>query len=87
MVGWPRSSSAQPSGIGFPHREATTSLPTATVVVAMSRTNGAWRPAGAAKESGLVPNIACRPKVGTAAGLGVLVVARPIMSCSSASIE
>src|SRR2546428_6267088 len=29
----PRSSSAQPSGIGFPQRDATTSLPIATVVV------------------------------------------------------
>src|SRR5947208_1064216 len=54
VVGRPRSSSAQPAGIGFPQREATTSLPTATVVVAMSSTNGAWRPAGAANESGLV---------------------------------
>src|SRR5213594_3850719 len=54
VVGVPASSSAQPDGIGVFHREATESLPMATVVVAMSSTNGAWRPAGAANEIGLV---------------------------------
>ena len=53
----------------------------------MSSTNGAWRPAGAANESGLVLSIPFRPKVGTAAGEGMLVVLKPIMSCSSAIIE
>jgi len=48
-------------------REATESLPMATVVVAMLRTNGAWRSAGAANEIGLVESIALRPNVGTMA--------------------
>ena len=67
MVGVPLSSSAQPDGIGLFHREATESLPMATVVVAMSSTNGAWRPAGAANEIGLVESMALRPNVGTIA--------------------
>ena len=62
-------------------------MPIATVVVAMSSTNGAWRPAGAAKEIGFVLSMPFRPKVGTAAGTGMLVVASPIISCSSAIIE
>src|SRR5262245_696165 len=45
-------------------REAIVSLPTATVVVAMSRTNGACRSAGAARLRGLVPIIRFQAKVG-----------------------
>lgn len=55
VVGRAWASSPQPSGIGLPQRETIVSLPTATVVVAMSRTNGMWRAAAAARLSGLVP--------------------------------
>jgi hypothetical protein len=87
VVGSPLSSRAQPAGIGFFHRDATDSLPMATVVVAMSSTKGAWRPAGAAKEMGLVLSFGARPKVGTMARYAEFVVESPIMSCSSAIIE
>ena len=53
----------------------------------MSSTNGAWRPAGAANEIGLVESLGSRPNVGTMATYGELVVASPIMPCSRAIIE
>ena len=87
VVGSPSSSSAHPDGIGLPQRLAMRSLPKATVVVAMSSTNGAWRPAGAAKEIGFVDSLGARPNVGTIAMNAELVVATPIMSCSRAIIE
>jgi len=87
VVSSPSSSSAQPAGIGLFQRLAMRSLPKATVVVAMSRTNGACRPAGAANDSGFVEIFASRPNVGTMATNGELVVATPIMSCASAIIE
>ena len=86
-MGSPPSSSAQPEGIGLPQRLAMRSLPKATVVVAMSSTNGACRPAGAANEIGFVDSFGARPNVGTIAINAELVVATPIMSCSSAIIE
>ena len=87
VVGRPLGSSAQPAGIGFAQREATWSFPIATVLVAMSSTNGASPPAGAATDSGFVPRSGLRPKVGTVAGHGELVRLMPIMSWGSAIIE
>ena len=54
-------------------------MPPETTVVAMSSSKGGCFPAGAAKLRGLVPRRALRPKVGTAAGM-VLVMVMPIMS-------
>ena len=68
-------------------REAMVSLPTATVVVAMSSTKGLCAAAGAAKLSGLVPIMGFLAKVGTMATNGELVTARPIMPRSRAIIE
>jgi hypothetical protein len=68
-------------------REAIVSLPTATVVVAMSSTNGACRAAGAARLSGLVPIIGFLAKVGTMATKGELVTAKPIMPRARAIME
>ena len=87
VVGRPSASRPQPSGIGLFQREAIVSLPTATVVVAMSRTNGVWRAAGAAKLRGLVPIMGFFAKVGTIATNGELVTASPIIPRSSAIIE
>ena len=87
MVGRPVASRAQPSGIGLAQRAATDSFPMATVLVAMSSTNGYSRPAGAANEMGLVLSMDCRPNVGTTAGDGPLVRLIPIMSWGSAIIE
>jgi hypothetical protein len=74
-------------GVGFPQREAMESLPTATVVVAMSSTYGLWAPARAATLIGLVPSIGFRAKVGTMASEGALVKANPIIPRASAIIE
>src|SRR2546429_8934885 len=87
VVGSPSSSSAHPDGIGLPQRLAMRSLPKATVVVAMSSTNGAWRPAGAANEIGVVERFCARPDVGTTAVDAEFAVAPPILSCSSALLE
>jgi hypothetical protein len=83
----PLASRPQPSGIGLFQREAIVSLPTATVVVAMSSTKGECPAAGAAKLSGLVPSIGFLAKVGTMATNGELVTAKPIIPRASAIIE
>jgi hypothetical protein len=69
---------AQPAGSGLWLSHLSLSLPTATVVVAMSRLNGLLRPAGAATEIGLVPNTGSAPKVGTIASPREEVVEMPI---------
>ena len=56
---WPVLSTAQPPGIGSPLRFCISTLPTATVVVAMSRKKLSVPNAGAATVIGFVPNIAC----------------------------
>jgi hypothetical protein len=71
----------------LPQREAMVSLPTATVVVAMSSTKGACRAAGAARLRGLVPIIGFLAKVGTIATNGELVTAKPIIPRVSAIME
>ena len=85
-MGSPSVSRAHPAGIGLPQRSATDSLPSATVLVAMSRTNGYSRLAGAASEIGFVPSMAWRPWVGTTSG-PELVRLIPIMSCGRAIME
>ena len=71
VVGLPRSSTAQPAGIGSPFWAAVRILPRATWLSARSTTIGGPLLCGAAKASGLVPNTGCRPPQGAIA-LGVL---------------
>ena len=57
--------------------------PRETMVVDISSRNAPSSSAGAAKASGLLPYITCRPKVGTPSA-PVLLMVMPIMSCGSA---
>src|SRR5262249_60844542 len=73
--------------MGLSQRTAMLSLPTATVVVAMSSTYGSRRPDGAATLMGLVPIMGLRPKVGAMATKGELVKASPIIPRSRAIMQ
>lgn len=66
-----------------PRRAATSILPNATVVVAMSSMKWGFLPVGMATLIGLVPNSRSLPKSGIAAP-SVLVNAQPIMPRSAA---
>jgi len=68
----------------LPARDARTSLPIATVEVAMSSTNGRLRPAGAANAIGLVPKRGSAAKVGTVAATVTPLVDSPIRPASAA---
>src|SRR2546429_9226844 len=87
VVGSPSSSSAHPDGIGLPQRLAMRSLPKATVVVAMSSTNGAWRPAGAAEEIGVVDSLGARADGGTIAMKAEVVVATPVQALPRGNLQ
>src|SRR5206468_9967432 len=77
----------QPGGSGLWFSLYTRTLPAATVVVAMSSSNGALHFAGAAKASGFVPMTGSAPKVGTMVTPRVAEVTKPITPRSAAILE
>ncbi len=85
VVGCPSRPTAQPRGMSSPLRFATSTLPSATALVAMSSTNGARPPVGAASAIGLVPSAGFFARVGTTMG-DVFVQDIPMKSSRSAII-
>src|SRR6185437_5806413 len=83
VVGRPSGSSAQPSGMRSSRWRARYTLPRATALLAMSRTIGACRPAGAAIDHGLLPTTLRRPPHGAMAGLA-LVERKPMQPAAAA---
>ena len=73
----------QSGGIGLPSCLATSTLPSAMLVVAMSMMTGGPSPAGAPKASGLEPRKIFFIPVGTMIG-SVWVMAMPIMPARAA---
>ncbi len=74
----PSPSTTQPAGSGLWLSLYTRTFPAATVVVAMSSSNGALRFAGAANASGFVPMTGSAPNVGTMVTPRVAEVTMPI---------
>src|SRR3989442_12207998 len=83
----PSPSTTQPDGSGLWFSLYTRTFPAATVVVALSSSNGALRLAGAAKASGLGPMTGSAPQVGTIGPTPVAGATMPLPPPSAAVLE